>query len=603
MTLISPKRPEVVAVAPPEPDKTYARNANFAPEGARKTRFDLPTGLKSSSPVGYRKRLVLSREEANEAMALLAMTRPTGFAEALPVTEQEIFEESALGVLSSRQSTNFRGHRQVTLGPIKSRELQRLLCDLKGLEGEALEGTSYSHLIFSRPYRTPFTFLLTFVGHLPLLSLLTVPIRALRKRFQHIDDIPTIGFLQHLHRGILADAMERATVVASSGKRRAQVFMAPFWGKLKAPNRAKVRAIEQLGGLTATQRHKGWRLAIVAQIGVAKEGEEIAIKTETCRKVGANLLSFRSERIQPGVNADSKSPTAYQYRQGMHVPDDLVFHAGRAGYNAFCHWTNLEREQAKKMVLMERIDVLQPGGKERLRQLRERLNSTTDRLIKGFPLWADLPLGRALSRNANRGRKAFALAGQRIYIGGLSRPEIEAAGIDWIRGVHALGALASRGGLYTELMGCVELPQNCDLLSGVCMMAGPVNQADIGKTYYGMDDLLEHNFPGRDPTSMLVWTLKAKTVADPIGNEEQLLNAQRKGALVDLRFGPHECILLDLPNGLTAMRKVGDEVNEERAFHDQRNFVCAVDGRAIPGNRGVAWPEERAQQTLWASSV
>jgi hypothetical protein len=32
-----------------------------------------------------------------------------------------------------------------------------------------------------------------------------------------------------------------------------------------------------------------------------------------------------------------------------------------------------------------------------------------------------------------------------------------------------------------------------------------------------------------------VWTVKAKTVADPIGNEEQLMNPAQKGALVDLR--------------------------------------------------------------------
>jgi len=599
MTVDCQKRTKVVVVAPPAPDKTYARNAKFAPKGARKTRFDLPSRLISSSPVGYRTRVPLTQEEAQEAMALLDLSRPTGFSPHEPVLEQELFEESSLGVLSSRQSTNFRGHRQVTLGPEKSKELKKLLESLEGLEGNALDGATYSHLIFSRPYRTPFTFLLTFVGHLPLLSLLTVPVRALKKRFQHTDDIPTIGFLQHLHRGILADNMERATILASNGKRRAQIFMTPFWGQIRGRNKAKIRSIEQLGGLTATQRHKGWRLAVVAQIGTALEGERIAITPETCRKVGANLLSFRSERIQPGVNSDRKSPTAYQYRQGMHVPEDLVVQAGRAGYNAFCHWTNLDREEAKKLVLMERVDVLQPGGKERIRAIRERLNTITDRLIKSFPLWADLPLGRALSRNANRGRKAFALAGQRIYIGGLSRTEIEATGVDWITGIHALGALAARGGLYTELMGCVELPSSCDLLAGVCMMAGPVNQADIGKTYYGMDDLLEHNFPGRDPTSMLVWTLKAKTVADPIGNEEQLMNAARKGALVDLRFGPHECILVDSGEGYHPMRKDGDQINDERAFHDQENFVCAPDGRGIPGNRGKAWPIEHAQKALW----
>jgi len=132
-------------------------------------------------------------------------------------------------------------------------------------------------------------------------------------------------------------------------------------------------------------------------------------------------------------------------------------------------------------------------------------------------------------------------------------------------------------------------------------MAGPVNQADIGKTYYGMDDLLEKNFPGRNPTSMLVWTLKAKTVADPIGNEEQLMNKNRKGALVDLRCGPHECIHIDSEEGLIPMRQHDETVSNERAFHDQNNFVCAPDGREIPGNKGQAWPRELAEAYVWSA--
>ena len=44
------------------------------------------------------------------------------------------------------------------------------------------------------------------------------------------DDIPTIGYLPHLHVGILADAMN-AAVIASEGRRRALGFMAPFCGR------------------------------------------------------------------------------------------------------------------------------------------------------------------------------------------------------------------------------------------------------------------------------------------------------------------------------------------------------------------------------------
>jgi hypothetical protein len=122
--------------------------------------------------------------------------------------------------------------------------------------------------------------------------------------------------------------------------------------------------------------------------------------------------------------------------------------------------------------------------------VRDELGETTDATARDIPLWADLPTGRALSRNILRGRKAFALAGQRIYIGGLSRPEVEAAGLGFDHAVRAFGAAASRSALFVELMGCVDLPDDCDLLAGVCLMAGPVNQNDIGKQFYGKPDLL-----------------------------------------------------------------------------------------------------------------
>ena len=175
---------------------------------------------------------------------------------------------------------------------------------------------------------------------------------------------------------------------------------------------------------------------------------------------------------------------------------------------------------------------------------------------------------------------------------GLSQREIEEAGLDWKSAVRAVGAAAARSALFCELMGVTELPDDCDLLAGICLMAGPVNQNDIGKTYYGMPDLLAHEYGHRDPTSLLVWTLKAKTVADPIGNEEQLLNSSRKGALVDLRPGPHEIIEIAKGNLRKPMRLKGDVISQERAYGDLENFAADPQGQEIPGNRGQAWPEE-----------
>ena len=88
----------------------------------------------------------------------------------------------------------------------------------------------------------------------------------------------------------------------------------------------------------------------------------------------------------------------------------------------------------------------------------------------------------------------------------------------------------------------------------------------------------------------MVWTFKAKTVSDPIGNEEQLLNSKRKGALVDLRPGPHEVIALERNGRREAYRKDGEETSCERAFADQGNFVMATDGTDIKGNPGQSWP-------------
>jgi len=540
----------------------------------------------------------LSKDEAAEAAQLFSMNRPAAFVPGTAVSDQELFEEVSLGILTARQSTNFRGHKQVSFGPQQSAEIAKLLSKADGLEAPVLSGAAMTHVVLTRPYRTPFTLLLTFAGHKMGLNLLTVPWRALSKRFFHVDDIPSIGYLQHLHLGVLADAMERAAALASEGRRAAQVFMAPFAGAdVRKKNKTVVDALHSLCGLSAADLSQGWRVGIVAQVGTLET--PLSISQSVCRKVGANFMAFRSERIQPGVNAEDSAPDGYQHRQDMDIPEGLAFMAARAAYNSFVHWTGCERDDAKKLMLMERIDVLTDGGKTRLREIRADNNAITDCLIENLPLWADLPLGRALSRNANRGRKAFALVGQRIYVGGLDKTAVVARELDPTLACQAIGAASSRSAQVCELSGCIDLPDDCDLLVGTCLMAGPVNQNDIGKQFYGFKDLLCGAHPDKTPTSMIVWTLKAKTIADPLGNEEQLLNPGRKGALVDLRPAPHEVVSIHDGSRIRPFRKQHGRTSEERAFADQGNFVRGPAGEHIPGNPGSAWPRALADASVW----
>ena len=584
-------------IQPPTPEQRARREAGFAGAGEKRGRYHLPESIQSGSPVGYRHRVALEDSEITTALKLLSLERPSAFVPAAAsVTEGQLFEECSLGILSARQSTNYRGHRDVLLGPADSARLQKELAALKGLEATPLGDATHSHVVLCRPYRTPFTLLLTFIGHHPLLSPLTVALRAWRKKFQHVDDIPTIRWLMHLHVGVLADCMERAAVIASNGNRRAQVFMRPFSGDHLTANRAVASRIEDLAGLTPADKAAGWRVALVAQVGEVAADERIDAPVETWRRIGANFMAFRSERIQPGVNQEDKAPPAYQQRQDMDVPDELTFQAGRAAYNAFSHWTGCDRERCKELLLLERIDVLTPDGKQRIREVREMLDYVTDRVVGNIPLWADLMTGRKLSSNASRGKKAFALSGQRIYIGGLSQRRLREAGVDMELATRAFGASAARSGLVAELMGVGRLPSDCDLLAGVCLMAGPVNQNDIGKSFYGQVDLLHRAYPNDDPTSLLVWTLKAKTVADPIGNEEQLMNPERKGALVDLRPAPHEVVSLRLGSRVEPMR-AGHSTNQERAFADVGNFVRDPSGRPIPGNEGTPWASAQRESS------
>ncbi|NCG22100.1 MAG: hypothetical protein GWP91_24045, partial [Rhodobacterales bacterium] len=59
----------------------------------------------------------MSREQGTQALSLLSLERPTGFAPGKPISDQFLFDEASLGVLTARQSTNYRGHKQVSLGP------------------------------------------------------------------------------------------------------------------------------------------------------------------------------------------------------------------------------------------------------------------------------------------------------------------------------------------------------------------------------------------------------------------------------------------------------------------------------------------------------
>jgi hypothetical protein len=597
----TPLKPiDLVPITPPPEAERVRRGARFAEPGEKRSRYTLPESLVSSSPVGFRTRVSLDPDEANTLLQVASLPAPTAFVPAEPITEQRLFEEASLSVLLARQSTNFRGFRDVIVGGDDADRIAVLLRRLRpGAASAVLDGASHCHVVLSRPYRTPFTMLLTFVGHKPLLSLATVPLRALQKRFAHVDDIPTIGILQQLHLGILGDCFERGVVVASGGRARAAVHMAPLRPS-DPDSSAALRELETVVGLTDEERRQGYHVALVAQVGDVA-ATDLHMSEERRQRLGAALLALRSERIQPGVNNEATAPAPYLKRQQMDVPDVLTEQCGRALYNAFAHFAGVSRDDAKALVMLERVDVLTPNGKERLRAIRSELEDIADKIVRGLPLWADLPMGKALSKNTARGKKAFALAGQRIYIGGLSRSEVKARGLDFDHATRAFGAAGARAALVAEIAGSTQIPEGCDLLAGVCLMAGPVNQNDIGKSFFGYKDLLSHAYPDRDPTSLLVWTLKAKTVADPIGNEEQLMNPKKKGVLVDLRPGPHDVVFIKAGARREPMRQRDGRTNQERAFWAANNFVTDDAGRGIPGNVGVAWPKAWANAVVFAA--
>ena len=74
-------------------------------------------------------------------------------------------------------------------------------------------------------------------------------------------------------------------------------------------------------------------------------------------------------------------------------------------------------------------------------------------------------------------------------------------------GVIAAGAAAARSALYCELSGCINIPKTLTCWQEFCLMAGPVNQNDIGKQY-GYSDLLAGAYP--EVTQPHCWSGRSK---------------------------------------------------------------------------------------------
>ena len=142
---------QLIPVPPPPDGQRRRRAARFAAPGERRDRYHLPERLESSSPVGYRRRLPLTQAEADQAARLLSLEPPRAFVPGPPLCEGELFEELSLGVLSARQSTNYRGHRQVVLGPQDSERLLPLLARLQHTDRPPLANAAATHVVLSRP--------------------------------------------------------------------------------------------------------------------------------------------------------------------------------------------------------------------------------------------------------------------------------------------------------------------------------------------------------------------------------------------------------------------------------------------------------------------
>jgi len=613
MAVVPSTARDYVYVPIPAPARPRQRLARLCDPGEKRSRHHLPERLESSSPLGYRTRVSLAPEEARLALALPSRAEARRFMDtATPyrTLESTLFEEAALGVLVSRQSTNFFGQRQVTLGPSWSGKVEALLDALEGREGAVLRGAAHTHLWLGRPYQTPFTALLTFVGHPPLADVLTVPFRALRKGVAGHADIPSIGWLPHVHAGILSEQVSRAVALAHAGRMGVRTFLRPFVGEAAQRNAPLLSDLEKAAGLNVLDtRLGGWRLMGVTQVGVLPPGDRLPFadlddalpngRSRMARRIAATAMAFRSERVLPGhllgVELPENVPWIYREPEETTVPQALMDEVLRAARDAFEERLGYGvPEGVRDALLVHEIDTTSAPGQTEITLIRQELDEVTQRIRKNLPVWADAVSLGALARLVEQGTKAFALSGQRVVIFGLDGELLRGTGVDFEHAVRAVGAAIARACWIFEIAGSTEIPEGADLLGGVCAMAGPVNLNDIGKSFYGHADLLRRNYGQGLPTSLAVVCFKAKTPADPIGNEEQLLNRTKRGPLVDLRKGPHEAVALRASPESRVVPMRADPVSRERAFHDVGNFVAGPDGREIEGNRGVPYPPDRA---------
>ena len=80
----------LVPVKPPEAEFQVRRSARWPVEGEKPNRYHLPRRVETASPVGYRVRVSLTAEEAQQAQPLLCSRHPQDQGDADPVLEGEL---------------------------------------------------------------------------------------------------------------------------------------------------------------------------------------------------------------------------------------------------------------------------------------------------------------------------------------------------------------------------------------------------------------------------------------------------------------------------------------------------------------------------------
>ena len=84
----------VVEIAPPPSNQRVRRDASAAGASEKRTRYSLPKALESSSPIGYRHRVGMTKKQVEECLPLLALERPTAFAKPASVYESELLKRA-----------------------------------------------------------------------------------------------------------------------------------------------------------------------------------------------------------------------------------------------------------------------------------------------------------------------------------------------------------------------------------------------------------------------------------------------------------------------------------------------------------------------------